>query len=288
MEIIIDWFFVHFVFFVVKYEHVQFAGKFRYRHQAKIRRVEMKFGIRSIAVAVIMTALAADSFGETFPASISRQPLVSGRVSDRLSVGIGYDKLERGIEFDNMPEAILEADTISGYVGYDVLSWLTAFVTVGGTKVEEEARVGTDYGVKFSGGLSAYLWEADVIVPSFMSGRLSIKAMVDASRSESDTDFGTVEWFDVLAALPIGYEKFDRYPASESGLQTSLALYAGPAISYLRGTANTLFGDLDFDASEQFGVVAGADVYFSPSVSIGAKILAFDELSYGASARFHF
>ena len=248
----------------------------------------MKVGIRTMAVAVIMTACAADSFGETLPASISRQPLVAGRVSDRLSVGVGYDKLERGIEFDNMPEAILEADTISGYVGYDVLPWLTAFVTLGGTKVELDDGVAYDYGVKFSGGLSAYLWEGDVIVPSYMSGRLSIKAMVDASRSESDSDIGTVEWFDVLVALPFGYEKFDRYPASDSGLQTSLALYAGPAFSYMSGTRDTLSGDLDFDATEQFGLVAGADVYFSPSVSIGAKFLAFDELSYRASARFHF
>ncbi len=248
----------------------------------------MKVGIRTIAVAVIVTALAADSFGETFPASISRQPLVAGRVSDRLSIGVGYDKLERGIEFDGMPDGILEADTISGYVGYDVLPWLTAFVTVGGTKVENADLDGTDYGAKFSGGLSAYLWEGDVIVPSYMSGRLSIKAMMDASRSESDSDIGTVEWFDVLVALPFGYEKFDRYPASDSGLQTSLALYAGPAFSYMSGTTDTLSGDLDFDAAEQFGLVAGADVYFSPSVSIGAKFLAFDELSYGASARFHF
>jgi len=247
----------------------------------------MKVGIRTMAV-VMVTALAGNVFGETFPASISRQPLVAGRVSDRLSIGVGYDKLERGIEFGNMPDAILEADTVSGYAGFDVLPWMTAFVTVGGTKVEGENGVGSDYGVRFSGGLSAYLWEGDVIVPSFMAGRISIKAMMDASRSESDTDIGTVEWFDVVVALPIGYEKFDRYPVSGSGLQTSLALYAGPAFSYMSGTADTLFGDLDFDASSQFGVVAGADVYFSPSVSIGAKLLAFDELSYGASARFHF
>jgi len=65
-------------------------------------------------------------------------------------------------------------------------------------------------------------------------------------------------------------------------------LYAGPAFSYMTGTMNTSLGDLDFDASQLFGVVAGADVFFSPSVSVGAKIIAFDELSYGASARFHF
>lgn len=244
----------------------------------------MKVGLR--AMVVVMMVLAGNTFGDTLPASISRQPLVAGRVPERLTVGVGYDKLERGIAFDNMPDAILEANTITGYVGYDVLPWLTAFVTVGGSKVK--GVDGADYGVKFSGGLSAYLWEGDILVPAFMSGRLSIKAMGDVSRTESDIDFGKVEWVDVMVALPIGYEKFDHYPASSSGLQTSLALYAGPAFSYMSGKADTPFGALDFDASQHFGVVAGADVFFSPSVSVGAKLIAFDEISYGASARFHF
>jgi len=248
----------------------------------------MKVAIRTIAAAAVMAALAGNAFGETFPGSISRQPLVAKPVSDRLTVGVGYDKLERGIEFDTLPDAVLEADTISGYAGYDVLPWLTAFVTVGGTKVEGDEGIGTDYGIKLSGGLSAYLWEGDVLVPAFMAGRLSIKVMGEVSRFESDTDIGTVEWVDVMVALPVGYEKFDRYPTSASGLQTSLALYAGPAFSYMSGKADTVFGNVDFDASQRFGVVAGADVYFSPSVSIGAKLIAFDELSYGASARFHF
>jgi hypothetical protein len=247
----------------------------------------MKVVIRTMAVMMVV-ALSGNAFGETFPASISRQPLVAGRVPDRLTVGVSYDKTERGIEFDDLPDAILEADTITGYVGYDVLPWLTAFVTMGGSKVESEDGVGTDYGFKFSGGVSAYLWEGDILVPAYMSGRLSIKAMVDVSRAESDTDFGKVEWIDVLVALPIGYEKFDRYPTSSSGLQTSLALYAGPAFSTMSGKLDMPLSDLDFDASERFGVVAGADVFFSPSVSIGAKIIAFDEISYGASARFHF
>jgi hypothetical protein len=245
----------------------------------------MKVVVRALAV-VGMLVVVSNAVAETFPASISRQPLVAGRISERLTIGVGYDKLERGIEFDNLPDFVLEADTMTGYVGYDMLPWLTAFVTVGGSKVKDVD--GADYGVKFSGGFSAYLWEGDVLVPAYMSGRLSIKAMMEVSRSESDTDFGTIEWMDVMVALPIGYEKFDRYPASASGLQTSLALYAGPAFSYMTGSFDRTFGSRDFDASQLLGVVAGADVYFSPSVAIGAKIIAFDELSYGASARFHF
>lgn len=247
----------------------------------------MRTGIFAITC-LVAASMSADVIADTFPSSISRQPLITGPVPSRLSVGADYTRTERGVDFDDNLDSILYADTISAYVGYDVLSWLTAFVTAGASKIEEEDGMSADYGAKFSVGASAYLWDADVLVPSYMAGRLSIKAMIDAARHESDTDLGTVEWLDVTAALPIGFEKFDRYPTSASGLQTSLALYAGPAFSYLTGTADTRFGDIDFDGSQAFGVVGGVDIYFSPSVSIGAKVVAFDEVSYGASLRFHF
>jgi hypothetical protein len=122
-----------------------------------------------------------------------------------------------------------------------------------------------------------------------MAGRVTLKASAEVSRSESDTDLGSVQWMEVVAALPIGYEIFDRYPTGSSGVATSLALYAGPAVSYLSGTAENLSGvEADFDGEDLFGLVVGADVYFAPQISIGAKIMMFDELSYGASFRFHF
>ena len=247
----------------------------------------MKRVVKTVVLAIVMV-WSADSFGETFPASISRQPLVAGQVPERLTVGFGYERLEREVDYDGLANAILKADTINGYVGYDCLPWLTAFMTLGGSKVADQGDIDADYGMSYSVGASAYLWEGDILVPAYMSGRLSIKAMVDLSRSESDTGIGSVEWMNLFAALPIGYEKFDSYPVSASGLKTSLALYAGPAISFLRGTADTQMGEVDFNEDRQLGIMAGADVFFSPSVTVGAKITAFDEISYGATARYHF
>jgi hypothetical protein len=245
-------------------------------------------GLIGAVVLGMMLVLSVNGFGETFPASITRKPLAVGQLSERLTVGFGYERLEREVEFDRLPDSILKADIITGYVGYDVLPWLTVSVTAGGSKVAEDGDVKTDYAATYSAGVSAYLWEGDILVPAYMAGRISIKAMVDLSRSESDTDLGSVDWMNVFMALPFGYEKFDRYPVSGSGIETSLALYAGPAVSFLSGTADTPIGGFDFDEEQQFGVLAGADVFLSPSVAIGAKVIAFDEISYGATARIHF
>jgi len=239
-------------------------------------------------LAAVLFVQAVTGMAGTFPSSTSRSPLVVGRVSDRLSIGADYDRIERGIELDIGPDAVLSATSVSVYAGLDALPWLTLFVTAGSVELKSENGINADAGLKVSGGVSAYLWESDVLTPAFMSGRLSLKASAELARFESDTTFGKVSWIEAVAALPIGYEKFDSYPTGSSGLQTSLALYAGPAISYVQGTERTPRGDVDFDGRQLFGLVAGADVYFSPQFSIGASIAVFDELSYRASTRFHF
>ncbi len=247
----------------------------------------MSMRVQMIMLAVCVAWGSAGVAG-TFPGSTSRSPLMIGDVSDRLSVGIQYDRIKRDIEFKRLPDGLLEADSASGYVGFDVHPWLTAFVTVGGVKLKSEEGIGTDAGLKVSGGVAAYLWESDLLTPAFMAGRLSLKATAELSRFESDTDIGKVEWGEAIVALPFGYEKFDHYPTGATGVETSLALYAGPAVSYMRGTAKMPYANLHFEGKEMLGLVAGADVYFAAQLSFGARILVFDEVSYGASLRFHF
>ena len=248
----------------------------------------MKMRMMAVAAAVVFVQAATGEAG-TLPASISRAPLAVGRVSERLSIGLCYDRIKRGVDLDGSVSGLLEADSMSVYAGLDVLPWMTLFATVGSAELTSEAGTETDAGLKLSGGASAYLWEADVLTPAFMAGRVTLKASAELSSSESDTELGNVQWIEAVAALPIGYEIFDRYPAGSSGVATSLALYAGPAVSYLSGTAENLSGvDADFDGEDLFGLVTGADVYFAPQISIGAKVMIFDEISYGASFRFHF
>ncbi len=250
----------------------------------------MKSGIRVALAAVLYAGMVSVAAGRTLPGSTSRSPLVVGSVSERLSVGVEYDRIKREVQEKNGITGLLEADAFSGYAGYDFQPWLTVFLTVGGVEIKSEPWLETDAGLKASLGISAYLWEADLLTPPFMAGRFSIKATAEAGRYESDTGIGEVRWNEVLIALPIGYEKFDRYPASSVGVDTSLALYAGPAYSYLKGVLkeSPSGGRVIFDGKDELGLVAGADVFFSPQFSVGAKVLVFDEVSYGASVRFHF
>jgi len=246
--------------------------------------------MKKMLMVAVLVGFAGQVQAETFPGSITREPLVRGRVSERLSVGLGYDRIERDIKFsDGTGTDVLEADAASGYVGYDLLPWLTTYVTAGGTSLRGDRWNESDYALRLGGGVTAYLWESDVLTPTFAAGRISLKAMAEVVRHETDTAAGSSDWLSLGAALPIGYEIFDQYPASKSGLATSLALYVGPMVSVLDGDLAVSPGlTRGFEEDQSLGVVAGVDVYFAPPVSVGFKALFFDGVTTGATLRFHF
>jgi hypothetical protein len=245
--------------------------------------------MRIVALSLIVALHASLVSAASFPTSISRRPLNVGSPSDRLSIGGSYEEIDRGIDLNQGGDGddVFSASSASLYMGYDVRPWLTLFGTVGAVELDAMGDVETDEGLKVSAGLSAYLWEVDISEPTFMAGRFSFKPTLEASHYTSESSEGDVSWFDVTLALPVGYEIFDQYAESSQGISTSLALYVGPAVSYVSGTVDAPAGDVDFDGEEFFGAIAGLDVYFSAHVSLGAQVSFFDETSIGASLRFH-
>ncbi len=238
-----------------------------------------------ISLAVILHA--SFSMASAFQTSISREPLNIGIPSDRLTVGLTYEDIKLGIDFDDGPDAVLDAASWDVYIGYDVLPWLTVFTTLGSSEIDDTDAVDTSAELKISGGVNAYLWEGDVLEPTYMAGRFTVKSTFELSRYDSDSDAGDVSWIDATLALPLGYEIFDNYPESPKGINTSLALYIGPAISYVSGTWESAGGDRDFEAKELFGLIGGVDLFLSPTVSMGVAFKYFDETTVAGSLRFH-
>jgi len=243
--------------------------------------------MRVSTVSFVVALQASLSLAAAYPPSISRPSLSTRPVSDRVSVGVTYEEIERGVDFDKGPDSVLKANSLSLYVGYDVVPWVTAFATIGGSELDGTTEINTDAGLKLSAGVSMCVWDADILEPIYMAGRLTLRPMAEISRYASDSDLGEVTWIDATLALPLGYERFDRYPVSAHGIATSLALYAGPAVSYIQGSADTNIGKIDFEADTLLGVMGGVDVYLSPGVALGVAFSVFDETTLSASLRFH-
>ena len=79
-----------------------------------------------------------------------------------------------------MSLADLEAHVFDGFVGYDLLPCLTFFITASSseaklTGMEDDGSMQ----FKWSVGFSAYLWYVDVVDPTFLEGRISLKPVVE-------------------------------------------------------------------------------------------------------------
>jgi hypothetical protein len=244
--------------------------------------------MKRLSVFVLAVALQTGMvFAEAFPSSISRSAMFVGIPSERLSLGLTYEDINIGVDFDRLPDGKLEAQSLAAYVGYDVLPWLTMFGTLGACEADGDRGIETDPGLRISGGASAYLWEGDVLSPPYMAGRFTVKASLELSYYDSDYASGDVSWFDVTAALPLGYEIFDDEPESPKGVDTSLSFYIGPAVRYLSGSWDLGGRSEDFDGKEMLGLMGGVDIYISQGLSIGAEACYFDEATVMGSVRFH-
>lgn len=243
-----------------------------------------------IATLTLVVVLQASlSLAVSFPTSISRDALKVDTPSERLSVGVSYEEIERGVDIDGgYRDVLLKANAASLYIGYDIHPWFTFFGTVGGVELDDETGdIESDAGLKISAGISTYLWQVDIVEPTFMEGRFSFRPTAEITRYTTDSNMGDATWIDAMVTFPLGYEFFDRFPTSTKGINTSLALYVGPALSYMSGSVDSFEGNVDFDASEALGIVGGADVYLSPQVSLGVVFSIFDETTVSGSLRFH-
>ncbi len=229
------------------------------------------------------------------PAATTANPgttdtLLFSQSFERLSVGLDYEYSRRTIKPDDLPAVDMQVQSAYGFLGYDVLPWLTGFVTAGGDKMKFESDpIGySDPKMRWSVGGNANLWHLDNS-PKYPEWRLSFKSIVELTEYEADHgDLETLRWSDFSVTLPFGYEiLFDRNLSGWSEIY-SIQFYGGPIYSVISGNWERPGKDQNFSADKNLGLVGGVDLYFQPNISIGARAEYFDSAYVGADIRYHF
>ena len=230
----------------------------------------------------------------TIPGSMPRETLTYSTSLDRFSINTGFEVIRRNIDFGGgLGEMSLEAESAYVMVGCDVLSWLTAFGTIGATDAKV-AGLGTtiatfdDAAAKWSLGANANLWRFDISDPRFLSGRLSLRTVAEVARYSADGPRTGIDWTEFSLALPFGYEMFADYGSHEPENMFSLAIYVGPGVSIMDGSSDLPLGKYDFDEKKSVGLVAGIDLYFSHNFSIGCHGLYADDGRVAGVVQYHF
>lgn len=253
--------------------------------------------IAGFAVFASVALISVNGISATLPGGITDDYLHTMNL-EKVSVGFNFEDIERYVEIDGGMDIqqTLSATSYSLFLGYDLQPWFTAFGTLGQTESDADitgTEADDDRLLKWSLGLNGNLYKWDFRAPrALMGDRLTIKCFAEYAHYQKDQDGGEVEWNDTVLALPIAYERYERNPKVEHDELFRLAIFVGPILSLVDGTIEYAVGSLDFEQSESLGLVAGADVYFTSSVSVGGQVQMYDtdgdDIHARASFRYHF
>lgn len=249
----------------------------------------MKYAI-GIATVTLLTGFAPQSFAGSAPASMSPDTFLVQREMPRVSVGAGLELLERELRLDGGGPARMRADTLSGYLGVDLLHWFTAFGTLGRLDIDAIDIPGATGDLqddrRWSFGINANVWHIDVEKPETTAGRLTIGIIGEYTQYDASGSGESLDWTEYAIAIPVGYSLLVE-PRTLPTVYGAV-FFAGPIYSTIDGDYTAGGRRTDFEEEQEIGLLAGANVYFAKNVVFGGQIQYFEKVSSNLSVRFHF
>jgi len=245
------------------------------------------------ALMMVWIACGINAVAGAVPGTLSPDYLDTATWLERVVVGADLEMVGRTVDTDLTDPVSLDVNVYSGFIGYDVTPYVTTFLTVGSTDdntIDDPTSDGGS-GSKISAGVNVNLSHYPIRHPDTVAGdRLTVQVLGEVAHYDADV----LDWMQVDLALPITFEIIEDDHGAGIDLEDRfvLAVYAGPLASYVDGQLDTPEGDVDFEADQILGLLAGADLRFTRYFSVGGHIRFFnaddDETSGGASLRYHF
>lgn len=243
-------------------------------------------------MAVVIATLAASACAATLSGAGARETLVEQEYLDFLTIGADYQQQQRDISTSSQGTMRLKSQTIDGYIGVDPYKWLMIFATFGGSAAKMGNADSYDNAkFKWSAGFDVNWWRFGIKDPTFLEGDLSLKTHAEFAMNDSGSGSEKINWNEIFAALLVNYEVFVSKKEDTGKYPYSLALFVGPAVSWLEGDyyANkNISQKVDFHEEHLVGIVGGADLYAAANLSIGAAVQYYDAVTVSASVRYHF
>jgi opacity protein-like surface antigen len=201
-----------------------------------------------------------------------------------LSVGISYFQQKRDMTAgDN--DAGKEAWKVNhalGYLGYDVLSWLTVEAGAGQGKISAGEQ---DFDADFEWMAGAQVRLMDYLALDPVVGQdpywVGLNGQLQYLSTSTDGDFGgDVEWNEFFGAVTLSLTSRPEI----YGFVNRVGIYMGPAFSKIDAKQ----GGQDFDEDSSFGFIGGLTVNPSDNLTLKFELQGFGQTSFGASLGFHF
>ncbi len=207
-----------------------------------------------------------------------------------VQVGMVYTHLSRPVKLGNL-EDTLGGDIIDVAFGISPLPWLLLYGQAGVSKSSLDVmRDDTSFGGGGLLGARVNIWQLYEGVQE-TAWRVTLQAAAQyAYRTSQDHGDGDLRWGESLIMLPLRYHlSFARsYRNSFMAEFQGFSVYLGPAYSSMDGTWTRHEVEQDFEESESFGVVGGADLWLLENLSFGARADWFDGTSMQLNVSYRF
>ena len=243
-----------------------------------------------IVIVTLVTGFTLPVLAGSAPVSMSHDTFLVQRELPWVSVGLGIELLEREIRVDGSSPGRVRANTLSGYLGVDLLHWFTVFGTLGRLEIDAidiPGAVGAlDDDRRWSFGISANVWHIDIEEPEIMTGRLSIGLIGEYTQYDASGTGEALDWTEQAIAVPVSY----FLPAEQRKLSSvhGAAFFLGPIYSHIDGDYSAGGRRTNFDEEQEIGLLAGTDVFLARNLTVGGQIQYFEKVSANLSLRFHF
>jgi len=181
----------------------------------------------------------------------------------------------------------------------EILPWLS--VNAGGGQGQLRVNQNHAYSNEealWTAGARANLWEYEVKSPSFLISRLQIHANLSYWDGEANIpeDTSKIDWNEKRAELIFSAERFVTHPGSDHTVYPySLLFFLGPVFSDFSIDATAPVSSSDgttlnssIDEDEEFGGIAGANLFISYDLSLGYEARIFSGATHKITLAYHF
>ena len=227
-------------------------------------------------ISVLNTKTMASPIGNS---NMGREYLVNSDPLDHWSIGIFGGAGKRSIKLESGTKTDLDITRGMVYVGYDILSWVTPFAALGVAN-SDMGSTSSDSSSEFAYGIGVNLklLNQEIMDPNLMIDVLRINADIYYNGSQTERIGNTITWGEISSSLTIGLINDTR--ANKFMFPESIGIYAGPIYSHYISS--------DFDTTDEVGLLAGLDMFFTKRTSFDISIQLFNETTVNGSLNIRF
>ena len=211
--------------------------------------------------------------------NVSREYALGSAWLERWGCGVTFSQRERDVKIKNLDlDVLLKTERLTGYIGFDVLPWMTVYGGGGSSETEFGEWGKGDSGTEYAAGIQLRLLDKDMLNSTLLEDKLRVSATVQYGASDTEWFGETLEWTELYANLLVSI--VNDVEASKYFNPFSIGLFGGPVLSDLQGD--------DIDEDSMVGFVGGIEIHYSRSVTITGGIEHFDESGYFGGVHIRF